>query len=202
MVSQTLSSTPSTRPQPLMTKGSLAATTAITSTPFVLNSSYFPRYGGRWFAWQVGWWGKAESKLVYQTGRYTHSESSWDGDDNDLFSLPFTGLQRRSCRAFRVVVNKYQELGFVSYGFHMQAVPVIRRLWFLMTAASTNLIRERRAPRNIGERPRRKSIANLRNGHGYLQKRWIQIYRLIVVYIIAASTPHGHRSLCIPCRVI
>ena len=38
---RTLSLTPSTLPQPLITNGSFAAMTAITSTPLALNSSYF-----------------------------------------------------------------------------------------------------------------------------------------------------------------
>lgn len=39
----TLSLVPITRAHPLMTKGSFAATTAMTSTPLALNSSYFSR---------------------------------------------------------------------------------------------------------------------------------------------------------------
>ena len=63
---RTLSLRPRKRAQPLRTKASLAATTATTSTPFALNSSYLARYGGRWFAWQVGyrhgrgWEGRSE----------------------------------------------------------------------------------------------------------------------------------------------
>ncbi|CAK5284285.1 unnamed protein product [Mycena citricolor] len=37
-----------------MTNTSLAATTAMTSTPFAFSSSYFSMYSGRWLTWQVG----------------------------------------------------------------------------------------------------------------------------------------------------
>jgi hypothetical protein len=50
----TLSLRPSTRAQPDRTKGSLAATTATTSTPLALISSYFFKKPGRCCWWHVG----------------------------------------------------------------------------------------------------------------------------------------------------
>ena len=104
-----LSLRPRKRAQPLSTNASLAATTATTSTPFALNSSYFWRKGGRWFAWQVGCTthggsGKRHGsqdegydRALSRARHATHRERAGDGDEDDLLALPVVRAQLSRC---------------------------------------------------------------------------------------------------------
>ena len=54
---------------------------------------------------------------------------------------------------------------------HASLMTIRKAVYYLARAASTHLIRELRAPGDVGECSRWKGIADFDSGHGYLQKR-------------------------------
>lgn len=57
---------------------------------------------------------------------FPYRESSRNGEDNDSLSLPFVSVQLGSCSIFLGHYEQMVEIS-LSYGFHMQAVMVIRK---------------------------------------------------------------------------
>lgn len=98
---RTSSLMPSTRVQPESTKGSLAESTAMTSTPLALKAATFLMYGGRWFTWHVGCVEKACVNTWAQGAidkQSTYGEGTRDGEDDDLLALPRLGGELLGCR--------------------------------------------------------------------------------------------------------